>query len=246
MQLTKIKIKSIKKNSYVSQVYDLTVEKNHNFFIGDTETLTHNCDYVTPNAQAALRNLMETFSGTTRFILTCNYVEKIIDPIQSRCQTFAITPPSRKEVAIHVNKILSSENIQFKNEDLVTIINSSYPDIRRILNTCQRQVINSELCIDKQSIIESNYMTKVLELLKSKSDRKQVFTSIRQLLVDSQIKDYSALYKFLYDNLDSYAVGHIAAIILILAEAQYQDSFVVDKEINVSAMFVKIINELYS
>lgn len=203
-------------------------------------------DYFTVNAQAALRNLMETFSGTTRFILTCNYVEKILDPIQSRCQTFAITPPSRKEVALHITKILQTESVQFKNEDLATIINASYPDIRRILNTSQRQVINNELCVDKQSLIESNYMTKVLEILKSKGDRKQVFASLRQLLVDSQVKDYSALYKFLYDNLDSFATGHIAAIILILAEAQYQDSFVVDREINVSAMFVKIINELYS
>ena len=69
-------------------------------------------DYLTPNAQAALRNLMETFSKTTRFILTCNYVEKIIDPIQSRCQTFGITPPSKKEVAIRLKEILDLEGVQ--------------------------------------------------------------------------------------------------------------------------------------
>lgn len=202
-------------------------------------------DYLTPNAQAALRNLMETFSKTTRFILTCNYVEKVIDPIQSRCQVFGITPPSKKEVAVRVNSILQTEGVTSKPEDLVSIVNSGYPDIRRILNSCQRQVVNGELKIDKQTLIESNYVDKIITLLSSKPDKKQLFTSIRQLLADSQVKDYTGLYRALYDNLDSFATGHIAGTILIIAEAQYQDSFVVDKEINVMAMFVKIINELY-
>jgi len=202
-------------------------------------------DYLTPNAQAALRNLMETFSKTTRFILTCNYVEKIIDPIQSRCQVFGITPPSKKDVAIRVNSILQTEGVTAKPEDLVSIINAGYPDIRRILNSCQRQVVKGELQIDKQSLIEANYVDKVIELLVSKPDKKQLFTSIRQLLADSQVKDYTALYRNLYDNVDTFAVGHIAGVILIIAEAQYQDSFAVDKEINVMAMFIKIINELY-
>jgi DNA polymerase III delta prime subunit len=202
-------------------------------------------DYLTPNAQAALRNLMETFSKTTRFILTCNYVEKIIDPIQSRCQTFGITPPSKKDVAVRVSEILKAETVTFKPEDLVSIINAGYPDIRRILNSCQRQVVNGELKVDKQSLIESNYMDKVVELLAAKPDKKQLFTSIRQLLADSQVRDYTGLYRHLYDNLDLFATGHVAGIILIIAEAQYQDSFAVDKEINVMAMFIKIINELY-
>lgn len=202
-------------------------------------------DFMTINGQAALRNLMETFSKTTRFILTCNYLEKVIEPIQSRCQVFGVTPPSKKDVAIRMDTILKAEQISFKPEDLVSIINTGYPDIRRILNTCQRQVINSELKVDQQTLIESNYMSKVIELLASKPDKKQLFTSIRQLLADSQVKDYSALYRHLYDNLESFATGHIASVILVIAEAQYQDSFCVDKEINVCAMFIKIINEIY-
>jgi replication factor C small subunit len=202
-------------------------------------------DYLTPNAQAALRNLMETFSKTTRFILTCNYVEKIIDPIQSRCQVFAITPPSKKDVAIRVNEILKIENVTYKPEDLVSIINAGYPDIRRILNSCQRQVVNGNLTVDKQSLIESNYMNKIVEILSSKEDKKQMFTNVRQLLADSQVKDYTSLYRFLYDNLDSFATGHLASVILIIAEHQYMDSMVVDKEINVMAMFVKLLNELF-
>lgn len=203
-------------------------------------------DFTTPNAMAALRNLMETFSGTTRFILTCNYIEKIIEPIQSRCQVFAITPPSKKDVAIHVNEILQTEHVTFKPEDLVAIINSGYPDIRRILNTCQRQIVNGELKLDTHTLIESNYADKVLNLLAEKTDKKTLFTNIRQLIADSQIKDYTALYRHLYDNLDLFATGHIGPVILILAEAQYKESMVVDKEINIMAMFVSLINELYS
>ena len=201
-------------------------------------------DYMTPNGQAALRNLMETFSKTTRFILTCNYVEKIIDPIQSRCQVFAITPPTKKDVAIRISEVLKTENVNFEMTDLVAIINSSYPDIRRVLNTCQRQSINGELKLDKQSLIEANYMTKLLEMLASNEDKKSKFQNIRQLLADSQVKDFSSLYRFLYDNLDSFATGHLAGSILIIAEAQYKDSLVVDKEINVMSMFVQLLNEL--
>jgi DNA polymerase III delta prime subunit len=201
-------------------------------------------DYMTPNGQAALRNLMETFSKTTRFILTCNYVEKIIDPIQSRCQVFAITPPTKKDVAVRITQVLKLENVAFEMNDLVAIINSSYPDIRRILNTCQRQSINGELKLDKQSLIEANYMTKLLEILSSNEDKKTKFQNIRQLLADSQVKDFTSLYRFLYDNLDSFATGHLAGSILIIAEAQYKDSLVVDKEINVMSMFVQLLNEL--
>ena len=202
-------------------------------------------DYLTPNAQAALRNLMETFSKTTRFILTCNYVEKIIDPIQSRCQTFAITPPTKKDVAIRVNEILKAESVTYNPADLVTIVNAGYPDIRRILNACQRQVVAGTLKVDKQSLLESNYMDKVIELLASKPERKQLFTNIRQLIADSGVKDYTSLYKHLYDNLESFATGHIAGTILILAESQYKDTFVVDKEIHIMSMFIQIINEIY-
>ena len=201
-------------------------------------------DYMTSNAQAALRNLMETFSKNCRFILTCNYVEKIIDPIQSRCQTFLVIPPSKKDVAVHMSKILTSESVTYTAEDLVAVINSGYPDIRRVLNACQRQVIEGKLVIDKQSSIEAGYMDKILTILTNLSDKKKAFTEIRQILADSKVRSFDGLYTFLYDNLDSYAVGHIGPVILIIAEAQYNDTNVVDKEINVAAMFVKLLHEL--
>ena len=201
-------------------------------------------DYMTPNGQAALRNLMETFSKTTRFILTCNYVEKIIDPIQSRCQTFGITPPSKTDVAKRMVEILDTEKIVYDKVNLVTLINSGYPDIRRILNSCQRQIVDNELVIDKQSLVEANYMTKLVDILVTDVSKKDAFQQIRKLIADSKVRDFNALYKFLFDEIDIYAKGHIASVILILAETQYQDTFAVDKELHSMAMLVKLINEI--
>jgi len=201
-------------------------------------------DYLTPNAQAALRNLMETYSKTTRFILTCNYVEKIIDPIQSRCQTFAITPPNKTDVAKRLVTVLDEKGVTYNVQDIAAIINASYPDIRRAINAAQASVVDGTLQLDKASAIQANYMTEVLEMLKTAKDKKATFNNIRKCIADSKVKDFTPLYTFLYDNLEEFATGHIAAIILIIAEAQFKDVTVVDKEINIMAMFVNIMNEL--
>jgi replication factor C small subunit len=201
-------------------------------------------DYLSQNAQAALRNLMETFSASTRFILTCNFVEKVIDPIQSRCQTFAITPPSKKDVAKRLNEILNQEGVEFEMSDLAVIVNSGYPDIRRVLNAAQRQVINGKLVIDKQSTLEANYTDKVVQELMSKNDAKTKFTNVRQIIADSGVKSFEPLYRTLYDRVDEYAEGKVGQTILNIADGQYKDTMVVDKEINVMAMMLNIITSI--
>ena len=198
------------------------------------------CDYITPNAQAALRNLMETFSKNCRFILTCNYVERIIDPIQSRCQSFQIIPPDRKQVAQHLSNILDNELIEYELDNIVTIVNGGYPDIRRVINGAQRQVVNNELVIDKNTIIQNDYKLQVLEILE-KQDKKNSFKNIRQLLADSKVTDFSDLFRLMFDTVDDWGKGHIAECILILSKYQQSDAIVVDKEINIMAMFTEII-----
>ena len=199
------------------------------------------CDFLTPNAQAALRNLMETFSKHCRFILTCNYVERIIDPIQSRCQSFQIIPPSKKEVAIHISKILNTEGISFENEQIVTMVNSSYPDIRRIINAVQRNIVDNQLIVDTESLVQNDYKLQVLEILQTQ-DKKNAFKNLRQLLADSQIRDYADLFRLLYDEIESYGKGHIAEVILTIAKYELSDAQVVDKEINAMAMLIEILN----
>jgi DNA polymerase III delta prime subunit len=198
------------------------------------------CDYITPNAQAALRNLMETFSKHCRFILTCNYVERIIDPIQSRCQLFQIIPPSKKEVAQKLHTILTEENINGELEDIKVLVDSGYPDIRRVINSAQRNVVRGKLKLDTGSIIQNDYKLKLLEILKIQ-DKRNAFKNIRQLITDSQITDYADLFRLLYDEVDSYGQGHIAECILVIAKYELSDSQVVDKEINAMAMLIELL-----
>ena len=198
------------------------------------------CDYITPNAQAALRNLMETFSKHCRFILTCNYVERIIDPIQSLCQSFQIIPPSRNEVAKHLHNILVEENVMDTPEDIKILVESGYPDIRRVINSAQRNVVNGKLKLDTTSIIQNDYKLKLIKILETKS-KKDAFIDIRKLLADNQITDFADLFRLLYDEVDGYGKGHVAECILIIARYELSDGQVVDKEINAMAMLIELL-----
>ena len=198
------------------------------------------CDYITPNAQAALRNLMETFSKHCRFILTCNYVERIIDPIQSRCQSFQIIPPSKTEVAKHLHSILIQENIIDSPEDIKVLVETGYPDIRRVINSAQRNVVKGRLKLDTSSIIQNDYKLKLLKILETQN-KKNAFNEIRQLLADNKITDFADLFRLLYDEVDGYGKGHLAECILIIARYELSDSQVVDKEINAMAMIIELL-----
>jgi len=201
-------------------------------------------DYITINGQAALRNLMETFSKHARFILTCNYVDRIIPAVQSRCQVFQIMPPSKKEVAERITKILDNEKIIYDIKDIVSIVNDGYPDIRKVINLAQQHSINNELIISKGLAEKGSYAMQCIEALKTMSTPKEAFTKIRQIIADAKIKDFAELYRLMYDNIEEYGNGHIGPIILIIAEYQYKDSFSVNKDINVAAMFAQILAEI--
>lgn len=243
--MQKIKIKSIKKLNKKRNVYDLTVQENHNFFIGKTKILTHNCDYLSANAQAALRNLMETHSQNTRFVLTCNYPDKMIPALISRCQVFEMIPPSKVDVAVYLDSIFKSENVKYNEEDVKFLIMSKYPDIRSIVNTAQNYTINNQFKMDRKALIESDFKLKILDILQDeKMSSKNTFDSIRQILADNQVSDFTDVFKLLYDNIDLYASGHLAPVIMILSEMSYKSTFVVDKEINFMSTIVQILSEI--
>ena len=199
-------------------------------------------DYLTPNAQAILRNLMETFSNTTRFILTCNYVEKIIEPIRSRCQTFKIQPPSMKDIALRLSTVLTTENIGFNPKDVKFIIENDYPDIRKMLGTIQSNVVDGNLKLSNDLVSANDTENKIIDILQSDGSKKDKFVSIRQLLLDSGTNDYTNLYSLLYRRIDDYGVGNIAPIILEIADGENKSAFAVDKEITAMATLIKILD----
>tara|TARA_R110000782_G_scaffold6074_2_gene20936 strand:+ start:454 stop:1404 length:951 start_codon:yes stop_codon:yes gene_type:complete len=201
-------------------------------------------DYMTQNAQAILRNLMETFSGHCRFILTCNYVEKVIDPIQSRCQTFQIVPPTKKDVAMQISKILNNEGVKFEIKDLVPIIDAGYPDIRKIINTCQLNSVKGVLQVDTKNLLENDYKMKVVDILKSSDDARNKYMNMRQTIIDSKVTDFTELFTLLYDKVDEYAPSNTANVIIALSQGQTNHFHSIDKEIPMAACLIEILNLL--
>lgn len=201
-------------------------------------------DFITVNGQAVLRNLMETFSAHCRFILTCNYVEKIIPPIVSRTQHFKVYPPSKAEVAKHLVHILQLENISFDLEDIKLLIHSYYPDIRKVINEAQLSVDikTDSLSIDRSTIIGSDFKLALLNHLTERGSDTKKINNIRQLVADHGIRTFNELYSFLYERLTEYTDDStISEAILAVADGQYKDSLVVDSEINFMATIVKLI-----
>ena len=194
-------------------------------------------DYITPQAQATLRNTIESCSKTTRFILTCNYLERIISPLQSRCQTFEITPPSKQEVNNKCQDILTKEKILFYDNNIGDVINTHYPDIRKIINTLQGSVVEGQIKIDDTSLKNTQLGDKIVEALSKKSK----LYIIRQILANSGAREFDGLFKILYDNVSKYTNKEGEAI-LIIAKYQYEYTFVLEKEICIAAMLNKLLD----
>ena len=198
-------------------------------------------DYLNVNsAQPALRNLMETFSAHCRFILTCNYVEKIIDPIQSRCQTYKIVPPSKKEVALHSKTILEKEKISFDLDDLALVVTAGYPDMRKVINELQRMSIDGKLSVDKDGMIHNEFKLQFLDAIRN----GESLGTIRKMVADSNFTEYTELYRLLYDEVESFGVDKMPEIIADISKGSYQDVLVVDKEINFIATVSQILGRI--
>ena len=196
-------------------------------------------DFLTIQAQASLRNIIETFSRTTRFILTCNFVERIIDPLQSRCQTFKIVPPTKKEIAVHLASICDKESISFDLPAIGKVVNKFYPDLRKMLNTIQASNVKNQLTIDSSLLVSTSYLSAITDELKK---TKPNIKDIRQIIQDSNVDDFEELFRFLFDNAVTYLPNKEGTVAILINEHQYKANFRIDKEINMISLLQQIIN----
>lgn len=237
--MNKLKIKSIK-TAEPRQVYDLTVEDNHNFFITNKEILTHNCDYLTPNAQAILRGVMETYSNTSRFILTCNYPNKVIPALHSRCQGFHVEKTDQTEFTARVATILVTENVDFDLDTLDTYVKLTYPDLRKCINTLQQNVTDDRKLASPSAGNEagSDYKIEMVELFK-KGKIREARTLLCGRIRPEEIEE---IYTWMYQNLGLFGDSEekMDSALLIIKQGLVDHTLVADPELNLAATLVKL------
>ncbi len=190
-------------------------------------------EMLSAEGQCALRNMMESYSAHTRFILTCNYVEKIIAPLSSRMQVFEIKPVSKKDVALRLVEILQSENVSFTQEDVIFIVNKYYPDIRKVINFAQQSAIEDgddklKIKISEENAVETDSMNRLIDVLKNPKS-PGAFNDIRQLIAEFDINSLETVYRYLMDKVEDYASGKEPIIIHTLADWLYQSQLVIPK-----------------
>lgn len=195
-------------------------------------------EMILESGQALLRNVIETFSVNTRFILTCNYVERIIDPIQSRCQVINILPPTKPEIAEHVVGILGNEGVKFEMDDVVEIINTEYPDLRKTLNLLQLSIDDKVLSLDKK-LFSSTMSKEILDVLMAPGNNG--LSQIRKIINDNSISEFDSLYKMLYSHASSYSKGRDGEVIMAIEEYMHHSASRIDKEISFIACISRIL-----
>ena len=194
-------------------------------------------DFLTQPAQAALRNLIEEYSAYTRFILTCNYVERLIEPLQSRCELHILKPPTKGAVAKHIcTNILDVEGIKYDVKDVVTVINEFYPDIRSVIKVLQSNVVDSKLSI---IALDDNWTKQLVSILTKRE--KTAWYQVRQLVADAQVDDFQTAYRYMFDHMPEFSYGNDAQLSIILDDFIWRSSVVPDKEINAMACIAKIL-----
>jgi replication factor C small subunit len=195
-------------------------------------------DFLTQPAQAALRNLIEEYSMVTRFVLTCNYIERLIEPLQSRCEIHILKPPTKSAVAKHIcTNILDVEGVTYDIQDVAKVINELYPDVRSIIKVLQSNVKDSKLTI---TTLDDNWCKQLIQILNKRE--KNAWYQVRQLVADAQVDDFQTAYRYMFDHLANFSYGHDAELSVILDDFIWRAGVVPDKEINFSAAIAKILD----
>ncbi len=199
-------------------------------------------DHLTAATQPALRNFMEEYSNNCGFILTCNFINRVIEPLRSRCSIIEFKIDKEESAIIaskffkRVIKILENEGVEYNKETVVALITKYFPDWRRVINELQSYAINGNIINSGILTAKNNDIKNIIQLLKNKN-----FSDIRTYVAEN-IDNLQSIYTDLYDNLqDSIKTNTIPELIVILAKYQYQSAFVASQEINIAACLAEIM-----
>ena len=202
-------------------------------------------DYLTPDAQASMRNLIETFSKNCGFIFTCNFKNRIITPLRSRLSEvdFSIEKTEKPKLAAQFFKrtlsILKNENVDFDPKVVAKVTEKHFPDFRRILNELQKYAGNGRIDEGIFADFKQESLDNLFELLKSKN-----FTDMRKWCADNSDQDVNELFRKIYDMAtDKIELKSMPAFVVSLADYMYKSSFVADQEINLVAFLTEIMME---
>ena len=200
--------------------------------------LLDEADYLTPGAQAVLRGVMETYSNHSRFILTCNYPNRIIPALHSRCQGFHVEKTDQIEFTARVATILVEENIDFDLDTLDTYVKATYPDLRKCTNTVQQNITENKLEIPKTIEGANDYKIEMVELFKKRQHKKA-----RELICkNARPEEMEDIYRWLYDNLDLLANTNENKdqAIIIIKQGLCDHIVCADSEINLAACLIQL------
>ena len=201
-------------------------------------------DYLNPQStQPALRGFMEEFHKNCGFILTCNYKNRLIPPLHSRCSVVDFSIPNSekptlaKEFMCRVVTILNDQNVEHDKRVIAEVINKYFPDWRRVLNELQRYSVSGK--IDAGILVDIAEVN-IKELMHSMKNKE--FTNVRKWVVNNLDNDPVRLFRRIYDNLYEFVDGSsIPHVVVVLGEYQYKAAFVADQEINLMACFTEIM-----
>jgi len=211
---------------------------------GHKVVILDEADYLNPQStQPALRGFIEEFSNNCRFVLTCNFKNRIIEPLHSRCSVYDFTIPNGEKPTIaslmfeRTTEILNREGVTYAKPVLAELVNRYFPDYRRVLNECQRYSVSGSIDSGILVNLSNESIKSLMTFLKDKN-----FKMMRQWVVDNIDTEPQAIFRKIYDNMNDYLQPHsIPQVVLILADYQYKNAFVADHELNVVACMTELM-----
>jgi replication factor C small subunit len=201
--------------------------------------LLDEADYLTPEAQAAMRGVMEEYSGTSRFILTCNHPNQIIPAIHSRCQQFHFEKIDQNEFTARAATILVEEGIDFDLDNLDTFVKATYPDLRKCINMVQQNCRDGQLLAPSKSDSGmQDWKVKMVELFKA----GRISDARKTICASARPEDLDSVYRWMYDNLDVFSKEEELQdqAVIIIKQGLVDHTLIADPEINLSATLIKL------